>query len=81
MNITEEEFFTILNERYHYSLLDFLTRSKLESRLDTNLIPEEYKTGKNYYEKYSKTHDSPDHLPENHLLKKDTHSSAYFLLH
>ena len=36
MNITDEEFFTILNERYHYSLLDFLTRSKL---LPERLLP------------------------------------------
>ena len=78
MNISEDEFFSILDERYHYTLLDFETRSKLESRLDTNLIPEEYKAGKNYYEKYSKIEKCPDYLPENHSLNKDKYLGAYF---
>ena len=76
--MTEAEFFDILDERYHFTLLHSKTRSKIESFLDTSLIPDEYKAERHYYERYSNKYKYPNQLPVNHLLEKDQHSSKIF---
>ncbi len=70
-NITENEFFNILDSKEHFALLDSESRNKIDSYLDLSLIPEKYKTGRKYYEEYSKNIDYPTKLPDNHLLIRD----------
>lgn len=69
-NITQE-MENIFNLNYHTLLVDDLNlRKQYQSYLDINLIPDEYKQGKSYYNDY-KNEIYPKVLDELHILKRD----------
>lgn len=73
MHNATEEIQRILYTNDYVALADKETRSKLDKYLDINQIPQEYKSGKSYYESYEtqKQYYYPKSLPDNHLLKQD----------
>ena len=51
----KSEIDTILDSHEHFGLIDYDMKTRVNSLLDVNLIPEEYKRAKDYYNKdYSK---------------------------
>jgi acetyl esterase/lipase len=57
-------------EHNHFHLVDAKKRDELESYLDVNLIPDEYKQGRSYYENYDPKKFIPAPLSEEDPLFK-----------
>ncbi len=71
-NITESEFVQMIDSNDHYGLIDKETQERLNSYLDVNLIPDEYKKGKDYYlAKKPNQVNYPVEISNDHLFKKD----------